>query len=1059
MALTPPNDNKGDFNSSSFAPQVWTDVQNTNNEIIDRNDMPFTSTVEYKGYYKAQSTGNHRFQLTGSTNVTGYSWVSSAPRDSDHINDGGTEPVTLTSSKSYGIIIPLKRGSYWPWEDPSFLGTSFPGYGYWPKSNYGNSTGWSNHYTGSNAPFTTCGYTGDQAPVHQYFLPGDIRNYADNYPRFEGKRGGPSWMGPEEPNFHNPCWTGTPSGNVQRPLVRLENTFTNNNDPTAEPRTMGKTSQVFLDTSFKAEGQSNDSWAIFERVLDDGAATFVWPQSVNVYRTGQGKARPERVQIRFTLKFNIADTYQLEWRCRDGLKMWVGLPGATDGRDFDRLIPTAGANPCNLDSTNTTAVGDDPKGWKPGGGTIDGTYAGFDAEYTLSANQRLQFHGYGVGVPGNDTHGFSLVVKDSAGNVVWTTEKLLANSESGLIGIDECGYHALLDPAAGERIEANRISEFYTLDGWKGYSSDGVFTADSIAGDTDARSFDTTRQYLWSNSTAKLRSGQSVPGTVYLRQGNYYFIRTILSNHEDKPANYQFKVTPPTGGISQSVKFSGNGDPSIDTTVGGNAGGNGIPISVDVLCDSVLAPGGVADPDTNFAYLREFGVILNLNALNVSDYEIGREGQAEQLSGPNESEDPGSKTVIFANNGDNPNVNITLSRLVRGGRDGLAPLTETELNAVFNTYTYQLGQDQTLSESDFRSAITSRAVIQWGSAGNYPYIYHVVSDVVNSICSGVEIDVPVRPNSTTNTSNSNSSTSGGDCIDINTSLISQNAQQITTECRDECKTPDQFTRPESQYKKVASQFNGMDNRYFDKVRVQKDYGVVEPSKWSAPGKSKYGEYDISALGANFDGAKFNPGEVTAIPLFVPDVFVPDAWLNLDKLSRGRLECTYRFELSSNTFTYNPNNSTVEVGVDRPYLVWWVSATPGGPQIGDYKITRPSYNTTPKFYATMSYEQWAEDLTKEPSYRNFDGYLGNTYGARWWNLAPLKYQDVQDLDFAIPEAGTTEFVDLLSTKGYKTNQIRIIGFVTSPDCSALNRTQNRSGVDPSFRSAPDMTPFI
>ena len=190
MALTPPNDNKGDFNSSSFAPQVWTDVQNTNNEIIDRNDMPFTSTVEYKGYYKAQSTGNHKFQLTGSTNVTGYSWVSSAPRDSDHIKAGNIEPVTLTSSKSYGVIIPLKRGNYWPWEDPSFLGTSFPGYGYWPKSNYGNSTGWSNHYTGSNAPFTTCGYTGDQAPVHQYFLPGDIRNYADNYPRFEGKRGG-----------------------------------------------------------------------------------------------------------------------------------------------------------------------------------------------------------------------------------------------------------------------------------------------------------------------------------------------------------------------------------------------------------------------------------------------------------------------------------------------------------------------------------------------------------------------------------------------------------------------------------------------------------------------------------------------------------------------------------------------------------------------------------------------------------------------------------------------------------------------------------------------------
>ena len=390
MALTPPNDNKGDFNSSNFAPEVWTDVQNTNNQIIDRNDMPFASTVEYKGYYKAESTGNHTFNLTGSTNVTGYSWVSSAPRSSDHIVEGGTEKVKLTSQKCYAIIIPNKRQSgYWPFEDPNVLGTSFRGYGYWPKSggvagdNYGNSTGWSNYYSGTDAPFTACGYSGDQAPVHQYFLPGDIRTYGTNFPRFTGERGGPSWMGPEEPNFHNPCWTGTPTAGAQRPLLRLENTFTNNFDPNAVPRTMGKTSQVFLDTSFKAEGANNDAFSTFERVLTDGDNVFVWPQQVNVYRTGQGKTRPERVQIRFTLRFSEADTYQFEWRCRDGLKIWAGI-GANDARDFDRFTPTAGANPCNLDSTNTTAVGDDPLGWKPGGGTIDGTYAGFDATHTAS---------------------------------------------------------------------------------------------------------------------------------------------------------------------------------------------------------------------------------------------------------------------------------------------------------------------------------------------------------------------------------------------------------------------------------------------------------------------------------------------------------------------------------------------------------------------------------------------------------------------------------------------------------------------------------------------------
>ena len=794
----------------------------------------------------------------------------------------------------------------------------------------------------TDAPNTRCGYTGNQAPDHETFIPGDIRTYGTNYPRFVGEKAGPGWQGPEDPNFTDPCWTGSASAGTPRPLFRLENTFTDKFDSNKVPTDMGKTSQVFLDTSFKAEGTgNNEDYARFQSVATDGDNVFVWPSRVSTIRvTGRGKRFPERVQLRFSLRINRADTYTFEWRSRDGLKIWY-VNGANDAREFIKFPDDSGSNPCNLDSTNTSNLG-----WRPGGGTIDGTYAGFDGTLSLPANRIIQFHGYAVGREFSDTnqtineHGFSLVVRDSSGNKVWTTESLLEGSAgSGIIGIDECGYHALLDD--GQRVDINRVSEFYKLDGFKGYSSGEIFRADSQEGDNTARDPTTTRQYLWSNCTSKLREGTSVPGTVYLRQGDFYFIRTILSNDENRSANYRFTVTPPTGGIAQSVKFTGNGDPGSDTSVGGNTGGNGIPISVDVLCNSVLAPNGQAvGNDVNFALIESLGVVLNLNVLNVSDDEIGREGQAEQLP-DGQTEDPGSKVIQFTDNNSN-NINITLSRLVRGGKDGLAPLTETERTAIFDTFDRQITNDQVLEYETFKSAITSQAVIPWGlvignqdPGGNYPYIYHSVGEVIESICTGVPIEVPTinnTINTNNNSSNNNFSSGGtGDCLDINidSALVGSGASQITSACRDTCKTPDKFTRPESQYKKTSSDFTGMDSRYFNKVKLQNSYGVVAPSTWSAPAKSPYGDYDRSRLSANnSDSVKFNPGEVTAVPLFVPDVFVPDEF-DINANDQGAFDCSYKFELSSNTFFYNPDNSSGEIGVQRPYLVvvgkcysWW-----------------------------------------------------------------------------------------------------------------------------------------
>ena len=1056
MAIVPPNNNYGDFNDTTTGPEVWDDVARTNNEIIDRNDMPFASTVEYKGYYKAESTGNHTFNLTGSTGVTGYSWVSCAPQTSDHIKLPESQSIRTVMNKSFGVIIPNKRtqGGYWVFEDANTLG-SFPGYGYWPKENYGTPNGYRNLYTGQDAPSTACGFTQIE---HQYLVPGDIRTF-DGNTNFLGRQAGPGWNAPEDPNFASPCWPSQ----QPKPFKRIcRTTDPRECDSDANPKTAGITTQLFLDPSFKAEGVSDESWASYQIVEDTttsgGDSVFIWPQAVNVFTNkNTSKTAPERVFVRFGFVSSLpTQEFTFVWTTKDALKMWY-LVGQGESRDFIKFPDNeGGANPCNT-SDNTSSTG-----WKP-----NGNQAGFSGKVNIPKGKFVQFTGSAVGVPANGTAGWSLVVKDAAGNIVWTTRELIQSTGNDLIGIDECGYNSLLEDSG--RVSDNRSTEMFKEDGWLGYRTGAVFNADYVTGDNTERSFDTTRQYLWSNALTKTRGAASLPGTVYLRQGDYYFIRTIVSNNLNQNANFRFTVTGPAGGASQSVRFTGNGDPGSDTSVGGNNGGNGIPISIDALCNSVLAPNGqaISNSDTNFAFLggqtgsNRLPVVLNLNDLNVSDFEIGREGQAESIDGT-ENSATASKLIRF-NDGPTSNpVDITLTRLVRGGQGDITELTQTERDAVLKTFDRQIGQDKTLPYNTFRSAITSRAVIQWGQGGNYPYIYHAVSDVIQSICTGNDITVPIRSQQDTASRSSDlifRDNTEGQCIDVDFSQLSGGAAQITSECLNTCKTPNTFTRPESQYKKNDSDFAGMDSRYANKVRLQNSYGVVAPSTWSAPGASPYGDYDRSRLSANNrDGVRFNPGEVTAVPLFVPDVFVPDEF-DINATNQGAFDCSYKFELSSNTFFYNPDNSSGEIGVARPYLVWWVSTTPGGPKIGDYKITRPSYTTTPRMYATMSYEQYVADLAKDPSLRVFDGYLGNTYGARWWNLAPLKYQDVQNLNFEIPEAGTTAFVDLLSTKGYTTNEIRIIGNVTSPDCTSLAANRSSGSSNPTMRSLPNMNPYI
>ena len=120
------------------------------------------------------------------------------------------------------------------------------------------------------------------------------------------------------------------------------------------------------------------------------------------------------------------------------------------------------------------------------------------------------------------------IIDDATGEVVWDTSKLIADN-TGLVGVSECGYHALLPDE--DRLPVNGISEFYKADGWLGFGGTGVnYQADLEVGDDVERSERDTRQYLWENCTALLYNEQSRPGFVYLRQDDYYFVRVVVAN-------------------------------------------------------------------------------------------------------------------------------------------------------------------------------------------------------------------------------------------------------------------------------------------------------------------------------------------------------------------------------------------------------------------------------------------------------------------------------------------------------------------------------------------------
>ena len=708
MALTPPNNNYGDGNPEV---ETWENVLETNNQVINRNDMPKSSTVEYKGYYKAEATGIHKFSLIGgSSEFTGYSWLSSAPANSDHIK-GSNRGARLVFNKSFAIQIPDKPR----FEKPEILGTEFKGYGYWPKIGYGSSAGFNSIYSGPDAPSTDCSH---YQTTHNYLVPGDVRTYGTDFPlRFQGKPAGPGWQAPEDPNFSAPCWPSE----YTRPLVALENSILPDIvDDFAVPTTQGKTTQVTLDPGYSAGGPEN--FAFFETVDTQDEHTYIWPRAidVNLLKPRPGNKwneleAPERIHIKFGVLFRLeTQDYTFAWKSRDGLKMWYRLSQPNDNRYFQKFPVTSGNNPCNF-----TAAPSGNSGWLPGG-----SFDGFTGKLKIKQNTWVVFNGYATGVPSKESHGFSIVIKDRNGNIVFDSTDLLGRSNK--IGIDECGYNALLNDES--RLPGNRVTEFYDNNGWNGIDND-IFTADSVIGDNNERDPSTTRQYLWSNALTRTRDGTNTPGEVFLRQGDYYFIRTIVSNNADV-GKFSFNVTTPISGESKSVIFSGNSNPGSDTSVGGSFGGIGI--TKDKLCESILS---TATDDKNFALVPALGIVLNLDLLNISSGDIGKEGQNEEVG---DATSVGSAKLKFNYNTLYENITITLDELVRNAGQTIAEDAEKSW-VVKNEYIQQLKNTETMQYSDFIGAVNNQAVIQWGSGGNYEYVYHAVSTIISSICTGSEI--------------------------------------------------------------------------------------------------------------------------------------------------------------------------------------------------------------------------------------------------------------------------------------------------------------------------------
>lgn len=947
MSVKPPQFAHGlTGNDSAYAPEVWSDIQPSQNETISRNDMINTSTVEYKGYYKAQSTGFHRFQLTGGAD--GFAWVSSANSSSDHIDIA--EKVDMVADTSFGIRIPARPAgaNYWAFQDTGgggVLGGNFPGYGYWPLEGYGTSPKWGSYFN-SKSQVT---YN------HGSFLPGDIRTYSTTSntsygqcPTYcSGEPAGPGWNNPEDANWND--------NDLTHPC---ESTWNNSGDC----RNEGRLAQIYLSEAYVAGGKKGE-W----ENPQENEPFMVWPIAQPM---AQGALQnPERVQVYWKLKFKETGRYKLRFTTKYGVKMWYNLTPNKDennnggAKSLRRLDPASGINPI-----------------VSGGGS-------FTSEiFEMTSNQRLQLVGNATGNQATGEVGIGLEILDADDEdaVIWDTSRIVQDA-SALIGISECGYHALLDDA--DRIPENGISEFYKDDGWLGYEGgnpEGKFNADIEVGDLDQRTERDTRQYLWENCTALLYDSQSRPGFVYLRADDFYFIRVVVTNQSSGTGQgFAFQVTDPGSNSLQQVVFSGNGDPNADATVGGGVGGSGIPINKDALCNSVLYSNNVPNTSTTFGLIRATRSVLNLSNLGVPEAMLGTEGQQESV--PNRDPDvPAGDDGIDSYLVNVGGTSIKLAVLLQGGENGIPAMTTEQKSAVRTVATNQLNQSLTLSYGEFRNAITSQAVINFGSSGNYTYLYHAVGEVIQSICDdNFTLEAPEVINKDNTTS---LVTGTGDCVDLNIQGYIENSGyvSISSACVEDCKPYDQYEIPSNMQSGAASSVQYM--------------GTLPKYE-----QTESGDYytQILEFGNDYYAVDvfFPIGKIMSWGFFVPDI-LPS--LNEEEYDeRNTSAMNGKFDINSNTYFNLPDSAAFE-GNYGPWIMVWASLTPGGEPLGGrggVVQSRANSVTGGGFDAKISMEPYIRNLMDNSSSSAPILYVGNSYGKRYINMAVVKYENFVDNIYA------------------------------------------------------------
>ena len=203
----------------------------------------------------------------------------------------------------------------------------------------------------------------------------------------------------------------------------------------------------------------------------------------------------------------------------------------------------------------------------------------------------------------------------------------------------------------------------------------------------------------------------------------------------------------------------------------------------------------------------------------------------------------------------------------------------------------------------------------------------------------------------------------------------------------------------AQYVKTSNDYAGDDATYEASIIIDHQTEIDNITEYDvigdANGQNKFGANFASTPGTPY---AMSPGTVNSIPFTVPDIITPTGHDVYDKFSIG-------MEVTLGQMVYN-SSGEIATGV----LLWW-SSYAGGDPLGEAIIVRG--DTDSSTLGTFSSEQWAvrASIALAPAQR-MSGNLGNTYGVKWLNVAPVKETLTESLVAQANFIGSTAFMSHL-----------------------------------------------